>query len=129
MASTKQSQTRQVTVTDEQYEQFLHARLDAKHAYENNANEDERAELLVAYNQARAVVRRARKVRKNEAGQLQQLRDAEEAKKAKRSAAAKKAAVTRSAKAARKGGLEGTGGPQPPEQVTIETGAVAEVAA
>lgn len=100
--STKQDATPTVTVTDDQYTWLLQQRLDAKHAYEENENEDERAELLVQYNQARSAVRKARKVRKAEAAELQALRDAETAKQQKRSAAAKKAAETRKAKAAAK---------------------------
>lgn len=96
--STKQDATPTVTVTDDQYTWLLQQRLDAKHAYEEN----ERAELLVQYNQARSAVRKARKVRKAEAAELQALRDAETAKQQKRSAAAKKAAETRKAKAATK---------------------------
>lgn len=89
-----------VTVTDEQYQQLLKERLDAKHAYESNENEDEQAELLAAYNRSRSAVRKARKVRVKEAAALQQLRDAETAKQQKRSEAAKKAAATRASKKA-----------------------------
>lgn len=71
-----------VTVTDEQYKQLLKERLNAKHAYESNENENEQAELLTTYNRSRAAVRKARKVRVKEAAALQQLRDAETAEAA-----------------------------------------------
>lgn len=56
MSSTKV----QVTISDEEYSEMLKVRLAAKHAWEAGEITDEE------YSQARAVVRRARKVRRNE---------------------------------------------------------------
>ena len=58
----------QVTVSDEEYSEMLRVRLAAKHAFEA----DEISEL--EYEAARAVVRRARKVRKAEGAVVENYR-------------------------------------------------------
>lgn len=64
MSSTTQQGTKvQVTISDEEYSEMLSTRLAAKKAYEANDTSDE---LWMQYQEARAVVRRARKVRRTE---------------------------------------------------------------
>lgn len=58
----------QVTVSDEEYSELLRVRLAAKHGFENDTvTEDE-------YNEARAAVRRARKVRRQEGAVVENYR-------------------------------------------------------
>lgn len=57
-----------VTVSDEEYSELLRIRLAAKHGFENDTvTEDE-------YNEARAAVRRARKIRRQEGAVVENYR-------------------------------------------------------
>lgn len=58
----------QVTVTDEEYSEALRVRLVAKHSFEAGTVSEEE------YNQARAVVRRMRKVRRSEGAVVENYR-------------------------------------------------------
>lgn len=88
------TQTPKPTISDEQYKEMLAIRLAAMKGFEKGTVD--RDTMLAA----RAVVRRARKVRNAEVELLESTRKAEEAKAEARSAAAKKAAATRAAKKA-----------------------------
>ena len=58
----------QVTISDEEYSELLYVRLSAKHAFENGTGSEEE------YNQARAAVRKARKVRRAEGAVVENYR-------------------------------------------------------
>lgn len=58
----------QVTISDEEYSEMLRVRLAAKHGFEAGTVSEEE------YNQARAVVRNARKVRKAEGAVVENYR-------------------------------------------------------
>lgn len=92
MARKQPTQTIQVTVTDEQYQEFLAIRLAAMKGFEAGTVDE------VTMKAARAAVRRARKVRRAESAQLEALREQEAQKAEARSQAAKKAAATRASK-------------------------------
>ena len=58
----------QVTISDEEYSEYLRIRLAAKHAFEaGTGTEDE-------WNQARAIVRQARRIRKAEGAVVENYR-------------------------------------------------------
>lgn len=57
-----------VTISDEEYSEMLRVRLAAKHGFEAGTVSEEE------YNQARAIVRRARKIRKNEGAVVENYR-------------------------------------------------------
>lgn len=91
MARKQQTQVQQPTVSDSQYKEMLAIRLAAMKGYEAGTVDEDTMKA------ARAMVRKARKVRRNEAAILEAARQAEEDAKARRSAAAAKAAATRKA--------------------------------
>lgn len=66
--SPKQPQRVQVTVSDEEYSELLRIRLNAKHAWEAEQISDEE------YNEARAAVRRARRIRRSEGAVVENYR-------------------------------------------------------
>lgn len=58
----------QVTISDEEYSELLQTRLNAKHGFEaGTVTEDE-------YNETRAAVRRARRIRKSEGAVVENYR-------------------------------------------------------
>lgn len=91
MARKQQTQVQTPTVSDEQYQEMLAIRLAAMKGFEAGTVDEDTMKA------ARAVVRKARKIRKAEAAILEATRQAAEDKKAARSAAAAKAAATRKA--------------------------------
>lgn len=58
----------QVTISDEEYSEYLRVRLEAKHAFENGTGTEEE------WMQARTVVRQARRIRKAEGAVVENYR-------------------------------------------------------